>query len=155
MTHGGLPRTVPRILLRRSQLRERMKSAAWVICSVALGASSLACNPFAPDQSVTLGVTTIDAPTTVASGATFTVTLTVVVGGCVTFDRIDVHADATGASLIALGTNSSIGRSGISCPQIIVYEPHAVQVKAGPSDPFLVEVDRGRLSPLQATVHVQ
>ena len=128
---------------------------AWLVCVIALGGSALACNPFGPDQSTVLSTITIDAPTSVAAGATFTVTLTVQTGGCLTFDRIDVQPNATGATLVPWGKDASIGRTDITCTQENRLEQHAVQLNAGSSDPFYVDVDRGSLSPLRATVRVQ
>jgi hypothetical protein len=132
-----------------------MKSTMSMLGAVTLAASALACNPFAPAQTVVLPVSVIDAPATVAPSAAFTVTLTVQTGGCTTFDRIAVESDATGARLVPWGKNPALGRKDVACPQDIRYEPHAVQLKAGASDPFSIQVDQGRLAPLQATVRVQ
>jgi hypothetical protein len=132
-----------------------MKSALFVTCTVALAASPLACNPFAPSQAVILSATTIDAPTTVTPGATFPVTLTVQTGGCLSFVRIDVRSNTTGVTLIPWGMDATVGHKDVACPSIVRYESHAVQLKAGTSDPYSVDVDQGRLAPLHATVRVQ
>ncbi len=112
-------------------------------------------NPFAPDQSVVLGVTQLDAPATISTGSPLTVVLTVVTGGCKSFDHIEVQRQAASASLTAWGRDGSKGRKDIMCPDNIVYEPHPYRFEPPFQSPFTVTVDRGRLSPLIATVQVQ
>lgn len=113
------------------------------------------CNPFAPDQTVALGVSKLEAPETVAPDNTITVVLTVEVNGCERFDGIAVQRDASGATLTAWGKDASIGRKGVTCPQILMLQTHSVQILPPFNDPFTVTVPRDRLSPLTATVRTQ
>jgi hypothetical protein len=132
-----------------------MKSSVYVMSPLVLAASLLACNPLAPDQSVSLPVTAVDAPTTVAANATFPVTLTVRTGGCTTFVRIEIQPDVSGAKLVAWGRDSRIGRGDVACPQDVRSESHAVELKAGTSDPFFIGIDNGTLALMQVRVRVQ
>jgi hypothetical protein len=132
-----------------------MKRALSVLLFAGLVFSAARCNPFAPDQSVELGVSQIDVPSSVTAGTSFNVVLTVQLGGCLSFDRIDVVRSDNAANLTAWGKDASKGRTDIMCPQNIVYEPHTYEVKPPFSGPFIVQVNRGRLSPLTATVQVQ
>jgi hypothetical protein len=112
-------------------------------------------NPFGPDQSVTLDVSKIDAPTTVASGTPITVVLTVTTGGCLSFDRIEVSRDVSGAHITVWGRDAAKGKTGVLCPANLVNEPHSYQFDPPFADPFTIQVDRGRLAPLQTSVDVQ
>ena len=117
--------------------------------------AAVACNPFAPDQSVTLDVSKIDAPTAVATGTPITVVLTVTTGGCKSFDRIEVNRDVGGAHMTVWGRDGAKGRKDIMCPANIVFEPHSYQFDPTFANSFAILVDRGRLPPLQKRVQVQ
>jgi len=117
--------------------------------------SPIGCNPFAPDQSVELSVSKLDAPASIASGSSFAVVLTVVLGGCLSFDRIDVARSETAANFTVWGKDASKGRKDIMCPDNIFEEPHTYQLNPPFTNPFQITVNRGRLSPLTATVQVQ
>ena len=122
---------------------------------IALGVAP-ACNTFAPDdQSVVLSVTKLDAPAAISSGAQLTVVLTVTVGGCTRFDHIAVVRSASGADLVAWGIDGAKGKTGVGCPTFIAYEPHSYTFDPPFQSSFTVQVDRGRVSPLIATVQVQ
>ncbi|MEO8910451.1 MAG: hypothetical protein ABI408_09505 [Gemmatimonadaceae bacterium] len=124
----------------------------------ALLASGTACrgiNPFATDQSVILGVTNLDAPATIAAGGTLTVTLIVSTGGCVRFDHLEVSRGQSNASITAWGIDSSKGNKYLACPENIVSEPHSQSFDPPFQGTFTVAVNRGRLSPLTATIQVQ
>jgi hypothetical protein len=112
-------------------------------------------NPFAPDQSVTLDVSKIAAPTTVANGSPITVVLTVTLGACLSFDHIQVNRDASGAYVTVWGRDGAKGRTGVACPAILILEPHSYQFDPPFANSFSIQVDRGRLAPLQTTVQVQ
>jgi hypothetical protein len=129
---------------------------AWFGISVAgLVGLAVACNPFEPDQSVILGVEKIDAPATSPVGSPLAVVLTVTIGMCERFDRIEARSDASGGSLTAWGVNPTIGNNDIVCATIIKSEPHSYQFNPTVRGPFQITVDQGRLAPLQATVQVQ
>jgi len=129
---------------------------AWFGISVAcLVGAAVACNPFAPDQSVVLGVEKMDAPATSPVGSPLTVVLTVLVNGCQSFDHLEATSVASGASLTAWGLDHTIGNKGIVCPSIIRGEAHSYQFNPAARGPFQITVDRGSVSPLTATVQVQ
>jgi hypothetical protein len=115
----------------------------------------IGCNPFAPDQSVVLGVSKLDAPTTISPGRALTVVLTVTTGGCLSFDHIDVERSGSAASLTAVGHDAAKGRTDIACTQEIRSESHSFRLDPPFENPFTVEVNRGRVSPLIAVVNVQ
>ena len=126
--------------------------SALPVLVLAIGACS---NPLV-DQSVVLGVTELNAPASVSPGAPFSVVLTVQTGGCLSFDRIvEELRDASGASLTAWGIDASKGRKEIGCTADVRYEPHTYQFSPPFSNPFKITVDRGRMSPLSATIPVQ
>lgn len=131
-----------------------MKSAlfgAVVVAVVAVGA----CNPFAPDQSVLLGVSKLEAPATIAAGSPLTVVLTVTTGGCKTFDRIAVERDPSAVSLTPWGTDGAIGKKNIMCPANIIDTPHSIRLDPPFQSPFVILVPREGLDPLTATVQIQ
>jgi hypothetical protein len=132
-----------------------MKTFLFGIAIAGLVAVPLACNPFAPDQSVELSVTKLDAPATISSGSSFTVVLGVTTGGCLSFDHITVERTLSSASMTAWGHDLAKGDKNIMCPQIILNEPHSYQFDPPFLNPFTVDVPRGRLSPLTATVQIQ
>ncbi len=124
----------------------------------------LACNS-STDMGVpvVLQVSQIDAPAAVATGSSFRVNLTVGVGNCLVFDHIEVRKSASDILLTVWGTDVTnqlrggiIGNIGVDvacAPATTEVRPVTVQA-ASPGTLALV-VDRGRLSPLIATVQVQ
>jgi len=135
-------------------LGDAMRTVSSVVLLCGLIFAQVGCNPFAPDQSIVLDVTKLDAPATIATGDALPVTLTVTVGGCKTFDHIAVVRDLSGASFTAWGRDAAKGRKDIVCPQNIEYEPHSYQLLPPYQNPFTLQVQRGRLAPLTTTVQV-
>ena len=125
-----------------------------VLLVVASGAVVGCSNLSAPDQTVILGVSKLDAPSTVSSGQAINLVLSVELGGCLRFDRIETNRDASGANLIVWGKDISIGRKGITCTSELRIEPHSVDLQPPFQNPFTVMVQRGRLPPFVATVQV-
>jgi hypothetical protein len=112
---------------------------------------------------VVLQVSQIDAPASVATGSSFRVNLTVGVGNCLVFDHIEVRKSASDILLTVWGTDvSNLARSGIygnigvfiGCAPAAT-EGRSVTVQAASPGTLSLVVDRGRLSPLIATVQVQ
>ncbi len=134
--------------------KEPMKRALFGIAVVAIVTGSVACNLFT-DHSVILGVSKLDAPATISPGSPLTVVLTVTTGGCKSFDHIAAERGTSGASLTAWGQDAAKGERNVSCPLNIVNELHSYQFDPPIQSPFTVQVDRGRVSPLSATVLVQ
>jgi hypothetical protein len=125
--------------------------AVVIVATVAVGA----CNPFAPDQSVILGASKLEAPTTIAAGSPLTVVVTVTTGGCLTFDHFSVERQADAASIVAWGRDAAKGRNDVSCTSDIRFEPHSYQFDPPFHNSFMVLVYREGLDPLTATVQVQ
>jgi len=132
-----------------------MKYVLSGIFLVALAAVPLACNPFAPDQSVVLEVESLDAPATISPGAQITVVLTVTTGGCTVFDHIAVLRGPSGAQLAAIGLNTAKGKTNYSCPADIRSDPHSYTLDPPFQSPFTVQVNRTTSPPLVATVLVE
>jgi hypothetical protein len=132
-----------------------MKRAWFGIGVGCLVGAAVACNPFAPDQSVVLAVEKIDAPATSPVGSPLTVVLTVTIGMCERFDRLEARSGASGASLTAWGINATIGNKDVACIDLIKSEAHSYQFTPSTRGPFQISVDQGRLPPLTATVQVQ
>ncbi|HMI46469.1 MAG TPA: hypothetical protein VK491_09925 [Gemmatimonadaceae bacterium] len=132
-----------------------MKYVLSGIFLVALAAVPLACNPFAPDQSVVLEVESLDAPATISPGAQITVVLTVTTGGCTVFDHIAVLRGPSGAQLAAIGLNTAKGKTNYSCPADIRSDPHSYTLEPPFQSPFTVQVNRPTSPPLVATVLVE
>lgn len=133
-----------------------MKRTLFGMLAVAVASGSVACNPFAPDQSVILHVERLDAPATISAGSPLPVVLTVTVGGCTSFDHIGAVRGASGATMIAWGRNSAKGRKNVACPQDSRSEPHSYQFEPPIQSPFTIQVEQGTLAPpLTATVLVQ
>lgn len=129
-----------------------------VLFGVAIAAAvtvPVACNPFAPDQSVILGVSKLEAPATISAGTPLTVVVTVTTGGCTTFDHFAVERQPSVASIVAWGRDAAKGRKDVNCPLDIRLEPHTYQFDPPFQNSFTVLVYREGLDPLTATVQVQ
>jgi hypothetical protein len=131
-----------------------MKHTLFGIAVVTVGTMG-ACSAVAPDQSVVLIVTKLEAPATIAAGSPLTVVLTVITGGCKTFDRIDVEREAYAVALTPWGTDAAAGNKNISCPADIVETPHSIRLDPPFQSPFMVFVPRVDMDPLTATVQIQ
>ena len=130
-----------------------MKRFLSVVAVLGFVAAPLACNPFAPDQSVTLAVSNLEAPYANVPGTPVTVVLSVGVNGCERFDRISQMLVNTDIVLAAVGTNSALGRKDVLCPASFSTEVHGVVIEEPPTPPFSVVVIQPRgAQPLRAEV---
>ncbi len=101
---------------------------------------------------VVLDVQKVDAPATITSSSPLDVVLSVVTGGCVTFDKVQSQRGVASLSLTAIGTD--LRRDG--CLDIAIVEPHTIRFEPPFAKGSLtIVVTRERLSPLIATVQVQ
>lgn len=132
-----------------------MKTALSVAVATCLLLGAGGCNPFDLNDNVLLGVTKLDVPATATSTTPFTVTLTVIIGGCTTFNRIDVQHFQNGVRLIPLGTNSSIRNKDIVCLDVLKEEPHDVQLEPPFTNPYTIYVEQGVQPDVTATVQIQ
>jgi hypothetical protein len=81
-----------------------------------------------PDQYARLQVTKLEAPATVAAGASVDVVLTVGFGSCITFDRISEGRDGAQINLVVWGRQHIPPGNG-SCPDILLTEPRAYRLE--------------------------
>jgi len=132
-----------------------VKTVSSIALVLGLLVSPIACNPFAPDQSVILVVTKLDAPARITAGSSFAVVLTVTTGGCRSFNRIDAVRTTTDVTLTVWGKDAAKGRSDVTCPANTIDETHTFQLNPPFSSTFRVIVNRDRLSPLTATITVE
>ena len=104
---------------------------------------------------IILGVSSVDAPTSISKTASLPVTLHVPVGGCLVFDHLEVTRDQVGASMIAWGHDITEGVKdrGILCTRI-VDEAHRYTFDPPFGGTFTISVERGRISPLITSVTV-
>lgn len=118
---------------------------------VLLAAVGCRTNTGPTEHIVVLSVDKLDAPATIASTSPLDVVLTVVSGACQTFTRIEAERGATSVKLTALGKDPEKG-----CIDLGLIQPRTYRLEP-PFTPgtFTISVDRGRLSPLIATVQVQ
>ncbi len=128
----------------------RIASFGVLACAFVAG-----CGLTDPDQSVILGVSKLDAPATVASGSTITAVLTVNLGGCLSFDHIEVTRDASGANLTVWGKDASKGNKGVVCTSDFKVQSRSVQFDPPFANTFTIEVNQGRVGPLSTVVQVQ
>lgn len=112
-------------------------------------------NPMAPDQSVVLDVSKLAAPASIAAGTPLSVVLTVVTGGCRTFDHIEIRRDASAATVTAWGKDVSVGRKNVACTADIRLKSESYQIEPPFANVFTVTVTRPQLAPLTATVQVE
>lgn len=124
-----------------------------VVCCLLAGFG--ACNPLDLNDNVLLAVTKLEAPAAASPTAPFTVTLTLVTGGCTSFNRIDVQHFEQGVRLIPLGTNSSIRHKDVVCLDVLKEEPHDVQLEPPFTNPYTVFVEQGVQPDVTATVQIQ
>lgn len=133
----------------------RPVSSACLVGLLSIAVSSGCHNPLARKELVALKVEALSAPTTIAAGTTLTVTLRVQVGGCLTFDHIESARSDSVAVLTVWGRDIRAGRNKeIMCPREFL-ETREYLLDPPFGGRFTVRVDRGRLSPLTATVQVQ
>ena len=115
----------------------------------------VACNPFAPDQSVILDVDGLNVPTSIAPGSSLTVGMSVQTGGCRIFDHIAVLRRASSAQFVAMGRNTAKGRPNVTCSADIRSDVHTYTLSPPFQSPFTVRVESASLPELHATVVVQ
>lgn len=109
----------------------------WFLVAVllALGACR---SPFGAERAILLPVRDLVVPEHVAANAELEVTLTVVTGGCRSFDRIEANRSADRLTLIPWGRDAS--GPGVMCTGDIRYEEKTYRTGPVSSDPFTVVV---------------
>ncbi|HEX6533577.1 MAG TPA: hypothetical protein VF041_03215 [Gemmatimonadaceae bacterium] len=125
-----------------------------LLTCVCLTLAVLACGDSSgPGRQVVLDVTALAAPDTVPAAGPLTVTVTVTVGGCLSFERFHVERTAARLDLVAVGRDGS--GPGVACTADVRYEAH--EYSAGPpfTDPFTVAVRQPDGSSITRQVHVR
>jgi len=111
-------------------------------------------NPFTSDRIVRLTISEIAAPSEVAHDASLPLTLTVVTGGCRSFDRLElVDHSSTHIVFVAYGRDAE--RRGTSCPTDIRFEPHTYEAPPPFSDPLTVIARQPDNSEMSRVVRVR
>jgi hypothetical protein len=103
-----------------------------------------------PGSRVALGVTDIQAPATFEAGRPFTVTLTVVTGGCRSFVRFDASRTPDRLTLRAVGRDRS--GPGVECPTDVRYEPRDYTAQPPFADSVVVVAEQPELILLSRVV---
>ena len=83
-------------------IRGRRALTALTVAAVLSG-----CDSVGPPELIVLPITRLDAPATVAQGATLVTQLTVQSGGCDDFDRLHVTREAGQVTITAIGLDRS------------------------------------------------
>jgi hypothetical protein len=101
-----------------------------------LGALAACDGLFERERAVLLPVQTLAAPATFTPGEAFTVTATVVSGGCRSFERLD--GARAGDRLTLLARGREVSGPGVVCPADIRYEPRTFTVQPPFGDSIVV-----------------
>lgn len=128
-----------------------MRPALLVAAALFLGAVSCRNNTGPLNKLVVLDVETMDAPASISSTSPIDVVLHVLRGACQSFERIEVERRGSNVKVTVVGKDPEKG-----CIDLGVMEPHTFRIEP-PFSPgaFTITVNRGRQSPLIATVQVQ
>ena len=125
------------------------KSVCFGVVLLAAGCANL----FAPGRPVILPVVNIEAPTTVAPGAGFSVTFKVGSSGCTRFVRGEATKTSTTLTFTAHGRDSP--GPNTSCPTDIRYDEVVETLTPPISDPFTIVARRPDGSQTTKVVRVQ
>ena len=116
----------------------------------AAGCSSV----FEPNKrSIILPVTRIEAPSTVAPGASFTVSFTVQSGGCNRFVRGETTKSSSSLTFVAHGTDAS--GPNVSCPNDIRFNVVQEVVTPPITDPVTIAATQPDGSSTTMSVRIQ
>lgn len=129
----------------------RVSPAVAIAASVLFGQACF--DPIDTGDDVGLHVTEVQAPASAPASGPVTVTLTVVTGGCLSFDRIS--ASRTPSTLILSARGTDTGGRNVACPADIRHEPHSYVAQGPFSDPLTITVYRPTTDPLVKTVRIE
>ena len=117
-----------------------------------LACMAFACaSPTGPRKAVLLGVHDVVAPTELAAGAELVATITVVTGGCKTFDRFVTSRSSARLTVEAWGTDAR----DQSCPSDVRYEPHAYRASLPSANPVELAVRQPNGDELVRTIQIR
>ena len=114
----------------------RRRTVLPLVAAVTLGALAACDGLFERERDVLLPVQSIAAPATFTPGEAFTVTATVVSGGCRSFERLDGAREGDRITLLARGRE--VSGPGVACPADIRYEPRTFTVRPPFGDSIVV-----------------
>ena len=139
-----------------------MKSVLLGVAAVVLVGATVGCNdpvrsaPLPPSgQKFVFHVSEMDAPSRIPPGASLTVVLTAVSGGCARLDRIETEKNASGASITVWGVNPQLENPQLVCTADLRNERHRVTFDPPFGPYFTITVNRPQGTPLVATVQVR
>ena len=96
---------------------------------VAVGALAAGCSTggvFERAREVVLPISALEAPATVAPDAAIVGTVTVVSGGCRSFDRVDLQR--SGSEVVVVARGRDVGGPGVACTADVRMEPRPFRV---------------------------
>ena len=128
-----------------------MKPALLVAAVLFVGGSACRNATGPSEHSVVLDVETMGAPATISSTSPIDVVLNVLRSACQSFQRIEAERSASAVKLTVVGKDPEKG-----CIDLGILEPRTYRIDPPfAAGAFTITVNRGRLSPLIATVQVQ
>lgn len=119
------------------------------VCLLAAGCNSIV----GSDREVTLPITDLVVPESASAAAPFTVSLTVVSGGCVRFDRLIATRTPGAVFLQGRGVDRSGGNT--ACTTDIRTDPQVYEVTPPFSNPFAVNAVQPGGELVTRTVRIQ
>jgi hypothetical protein len=122
------------------------------LASIVLLLSTGCFNPFG-GRDVPLDIESIEAPESITSQEPLPVTVTVVTGGCLSFDRFIVTRETQRITIEAWGEDSSRGLT--ACTTDIRFEPKTYVVERPLSDPFTVIATKRDGTTLERVVRIR
>jgi len=123
-------------------------SPALVVALLVTGCGS----PFDPGRTITLPITTVDAPAAVNAGDGVVVRVTVESGGCRVFQGVQAQRAPGRLTLTARGHDSSGPR--FSCPADIRSDVREIRIEPPLADPFIVAARQPDGSETTRTIRV-
>ena len=125
--------------------------ASLLVAVLCLAGSACRNNTGPIDHLVVLTVDKVEAPATISAASPLDVVLSVMTNPCQSFTRIDAERLSSSAKLTAIGHDPEKG-----CTDLGLLQPKSYRLEP-PFVPgtFTITVDRGRLSPLVATIRIR
>lgn len=134
---------------KRQGNTQKMRRAAPVILLLLVQSCQ---NPFDFRRPIRLEVSEVAAPQSAPSQGNFTITLTVVTGGCKRFEGIRSDRTSRTLTLEARGTDAG---PDAACPADIRFEPHPFLAKGPFTDPLTIIVEQPNSPPTTRIVRIE
>jgi hypothetical protein len=118
-----------------------MRTVSWMISAALLVAAGACEDPLGARRTVVLGITELEVPAQVDPDGPLEGTVTVVLGGCLGFERLRVQRVGPTLRVSAIGSEPTSDR--INCPADVRFEPMPLTI-AGPfASDLTVEAQSG------------